>query len=68
MEEVEQGEVGLKTHHFKWDKVCPLFISCIPPDRGLFAQGDLVKKHQFILQVDTTFEEICFYYFDFYGS
>lgn len=50
-EEVERGEVALKLHHFKWDKVCPLFLSCIPPDRGIFAQGDLVKKQKFIMQV-----------------
>lgn len=51
-DEVERGEVALQLHHFKWDKVCPLFLSCIPQDRGVFAQGDLVKKQKFILQVN----------------
>lgn len=50
-EEVDCGEVALELHHFKWDKVCPLFLSCIPPDRGVFAQGNLVKKQKFIMQV-----------------
>lgn len=57
-EEVEVGEVALKLHHFKWDKVCPLFLSCIPPDRGLFAQSDLVRKQNFIMLVSFTLHKI----------
>lgn len=50
-EETDDGEVALKQCHFKWDKLCPLFLSCIPLDRSLFAKSQLMKENQFIMQV-----------------
>lgn len=50
-EETEDGEVSLKQSFFKWDKLCPLFLSCIPLDRSQFAKSILMKDHQFIMQV-----------------
>lgn len=50
-EETETGESPLKLNHFKWDKMCTLFLSCIPEDRGRFAQTDLIKQNKFIMQV-----------------
>lgn len=50
-EEMEDGEVPLKQCHFKWDKLCPLFLSCIPLDRSRFAKSVLMREHQFIMQV-----------------
>lgn len=51
-EETEDGEVPLKQCYFKFDKLCPLFVSCIPMDRSQFAKSVLMKEHQFIMQVD----------------
>lgn len=48
--EMETGESPLKQNHFKWDKLCPLFLSCIPEERGLFAQTDLIRENQFVMQ------------------
>lgn len=50
-EETEDGEVSLKQSFFKWDKLCPLFLSCIPLDRSQFAKSILMKDRQFIMQV-----------------
>lgn len=50
-EETDDGEVALKQSHFKWDKLCPLFLSCIPMDRSQFAKSILMKDNQFIMQV-----------------
>lgn len=50
-DETEDGEVPLKQCYFKWDKLCPLFLSCIPLDRSQFAQSGLMRKQQFIMQV-----------------
>lgn len=52
--ETDDGEVGLQQRHFKWDKLCPLFVSCIPLDRSQFAKSTLIKNHQFIMQVSQT--------------
>lgn len=49
-EETEDGEVSLVQSQFKWDKLCPLFLSCIPLDRSLFAKSVLMREHQFIMQ------------------
>lgn len=51
LEETDDGEVALKQCHFKWDKLCPLFLSCIPLDRSQFAKSVLMKEQQFIMQV-----------------
>lgn len=48
--EMETGESALKQNHFKWDKLCPLFLSCIPEERGIFAQTDLIRENQFVMQ------------------
>lgn len=50
-EETDDGEVRLKQYHFKFDKLCPLFVSCIPMDRSQFAKSVLMKDNQFIMQV-----------------
>lgn len=50
-EETEDGESALKECQFKWDKLCPLFLSCIPMDRSRFAKSILMKGNQFIMQV-----------------
>ncbi|XP_055384339.1 uncharacterized protein LOC129613998 [Condylostylus longicornis] len=47
-------EKPLLSNQYKWDKVCPLFLSCLPSDRSEFAKSDLVKSNCFILQ-DRTF-------------
>ncbi|XP_065361983.1 uncharacterized protein LOC135955560 [Calliphora vicina] len=49
-----ESESGLQTAEFKWDNICPLFLSCIPVDRSDFTKSDLVVKHYFIMQ-DRTF-------------
>ncbi|XP_037908651.1 uncharacterized protein LOC119650170 isoform X2 [Hermetia illucens] len=58
MEEVPLDEDGaeqpLQQNQYRWDKVCPLFMSCIPRDRGEFAQSEIVKNNYFIMQ-DRTF-------------
>lgn len=55
MEEVPLDEDGaeqpLQENQYRWDKVCPLFMSCIPRDRGEFAQSEIVKNNYFIMQV-----------------
>lgn len=48
--EQESGEVPLQKYYYKWDKLCPLFMSCIPEDRGRFAQTELIRDSQFIMQ------------------
>ncbi|XP_031633541.1 uncharacterized protein LOC116347169 [Contarinia nasturtii] len=49
-EEAENGEVPLKQLYFKFDKLCPLFLSCIPLDRSEFAKSVLMKENLFIMQ------------------
>ncbi|XP_036325938.1 uncharacterized protein LOC118738974 [Rhagoletis pomonella] len=41
---------GLETDHYRWDNVCPLFISCVPQNKGEFTKSKLVTKHYFIIQ------------------
>lgn len=53
-QETEDGEVPLQQNHFKWDKICPLFLSCIPLDRSHFAKTSLMMDNQFIMQVRRT--------------
>ncbi|KAM7356317.1 putative methyltransferase NSUN7 [Cochliomyia hominivorax] len=50
----ESVTASLKTSQFKWDTICPLFLSCIPTDRSEFTKSDLVVKNYFIIQ-DRTF-------------
>lgn len=50
-DETDEGEVSLKQCHFKWDKLCPLFLSCIPSDRSQFAKSNVMRDSQFIMQV-----------------
>lgn len=49
-EETEDGEQPLAFNHFKWDKTCLLFMSCIPQDRSHFAKSKLIKNNEFIMQ------------------
>lgn len=49
--ETSAGESPLQIGQFKWDKVCPMFISCIPIDRSEFMQSELFTKYYFIMQV-----------------
>lgn len=49
-QETDEGEVPLQQNHFKWDKICPLFVSCIPLDRSDFAKTTLMRDNQFIMQ------------------
>lgn len=52
--EVDQGdsmtEMPLEPNRYKWDKVCPLFLSCLPANRSEFARSEFVRNHNFILQ------------------
>lgn len=38
------------TNSLQFDPVCPLFVQCLPENRGAFAQTDLVKNFQLVLQ------------------
>lgn len=49
--DTDDGEEALKQSHFKLDKLCPLFLSCIPLDRSEFAKSHLMQDNQFIMQV-----------------
>lgn len=40
----------LQSLHYKWDKVCPLFIGCVPADRGRFSRTELVRDDHFVMQ------------------
>lgn len=58
--DTDDGEEPLKQSHFKFDKLCPLFLSCIPLDRSQFAKSHLMQDNQFIMQVkriDSSFNE-----------
>lgn len=44
----------LQINYYKFDKICPQFLTCIPMDRGIFAQCNLIKNYNFIMQ-DRTF-------------
>lgn len=50
--DTDDGEEPLDKSHFKWDKLCPLFLSCIPLDRSQFAKSQLMQDNQFIMQVN----------------
>ncbi|XP_055923266.1 uncharacterized protein LOC129953813 isoform X2 [Eupeodes corollae] len=56
--EVVQGdhltEQPLQENQYKWDRICPLFLSILPPDRSAFAQTDFIRNHYMIMQ-DRTF-------------
>lgn len=41
---------SLEYHHFKFDNVCPLFLQCLPENRGEFAQTELVVELKLVLQ------------------
>lgn len=45
---------ALEMNQFKFDKLCPQFLTCLPSDRTSFAQCDLIKCNDFIMQ-DRTF-------------
>ncbi|XP_053954013.1 uncharacterized protein LOC128860477 [Anastrepha ludens] len=49
LQENENGQV-LETNHYRWDNICPLFISCVPQDKGEFTKSKLVTNHYFIIQ------------------
>lgn len=49
--DIESGETVLQRFHYKWDKVCPMFVSCVPEDRGQFSETELVRNDKFIMQV-----------------
>ncbi|XP_055694802.1 uncharacterized protein LOC129796701 isoform X2 [Lutzomyia longipalpis] len=41
---------ALSLNQFKWDRVCPFYMQCLPENRGLLAQTPLIKDFMFILQ------------------
>uniref|UniRef100_A0A1I8NPD8 Uncharacterized protein n=1 Tax=Stomoxys calcitrans TaxID=35570 RepID=A0A1I8NPD8_STOCA len=47
---VIDSDQELNKSQFKWDTVCPLFLSCIPLDRNEFAKSELVQGNLFIIQ------------------
>lgn len=59
-----EDEKPLEPNQYKWDKVCPLFISCLPDDRGHFAQSELVRHNYFVMQVN----QLIFFFFFLNGS
>lgn len=46
----EFGEVPLTRCAFKWDKLCPFFVSCFPSDRSEFSKSTMITSHQLIMQ------------------
>ncbi|GAB0093934.1 Ubiquitin-protein ligase E3A, N-terminal zinc-binding domain [Sergentomyia squamirostris] len=40
----------LSLNQFKWDRVCPFYMQCLPTNRGLLAQTPFIKDFMFILQ------------------
>ncbi|XP_039966403.1 uncharacterized protein LOC120778596 [Bactrocera tryoni] len=40
----------LDTNHYRWDNVCPLFVSCVPQDKGEFTKSKIVTQHYFVIQ------------------
>ncbi|XP_067645944.1 uncharacterized protein [Eurosta solidaginis] len=40
----------LDINHYRWDNVCPLFVSCVPKDKGEFTKSKLVTQHYIIIQ------------------
>lgn len=54
MTEIQSGRSekipGLKRNQFRWDKLCPRFISCFPHDRSNFAGSEMIQRHELILQ------------------
>lgn len=46
----ELGEVALAKYAFKWDKLCPFFVSCFPADRSEFSKSTMITSHQLIMQ------------------
>jgi len=59
--EDENASDPLHLNEYKWDKICPQFLSCIPSDRTLFAQSDFIKANYFIMQVRKFYS---FFYFN----
>lgn len=47
----EHGEVALASSYFKWDKLCPFFVTCFPCDRSAFSKSTMITCNQLILQV-----------------
>lgn len=45
---------ALTRNQFRFDKLCPQFLSCFPYDRSKFTRIDMIQKHELILQ-DKTF-------------
>uniref|UniRef100_A0A336M9L1 CSON014079 protein n=1 Tax=Culicoides sonorensis TaxID=179676 RepID=A0A336M9L1_CULSO len=45
---------AIKRNQFRFDKLCPQFLSCFPNDRSKFTRIDMIQKHELILQ-DKTF-------------
>lgn len=45
---------AIKRNQFRFDKLCPQFISCFPYDRSKFTRINMIQKHELILQ-DKTF-------------
>lgn len=43
-------ECNLSLRKFKWDKLCPFFLSCYPESRSELARCNMVKNHEFIMQ------------------
>ncbi|XP_059608104.1 uncharacterized protein LOC132255948 [Phlebotomus argentipes] len=41
---------SLALNQFKWDRVCPFYMQCLPANRGLLAQTPFIKDFMFILQ------------------
>lgn len=44
----------LEINQYKFDKLCPQFLTCLPLDRSSFAKCDIIKNNDFITQ-DRTF-------------
>lgn len=49
-----QKPSAIKRNQFRFDKLCPQFISCFPYDRSKFTRINMIQKHELILQ-DKTF-------------
>lgn len=46
--------VAIKRNQFRFDKLCPQFLSCFPYDRSKFTRIEMIQRHELILQ-DKTF-------------
>lgn len=47
---IQNVETLETTNSLQFDPVCPLFVQCLPENRGEFAQTDLVRKFQLVFQ------------------